>query len=165
MSDINPIRPTDADARALAQSLIATARFGALGVLDPDTAAPAVTRIAVATDPMGQPLTLISSLSAHTRALRADPRCSLLLGEPGPKGDALTHPRISLSCNAAFTEHASSDYPALRAHYLAQHPKAQLYIDFADFAFAHFAVTAAALNGGFGKAFQLTPDDLIPSGP
>lgn len=162
MSDINPIRPTDADARALAQSLIAKARFGALGVLDPDTSAPAVTRIAVATDPEGHPLSLISSLSAHTRALRADPRCSLLLGEPGPKGDALTDPRISLTCHAAFTEHASPNFASLRAFYLAQHPKAKLYIDFTDFVFVRFAVTQAALNGGFGKAFMLTPDDLKP---
>jgi putative heme iron utilization protein len=64
---IDPVRPTDDDARALARSLIEGARFGALGVTDPDTAHPMVTRIAVVPGPDGAPLTLISSLSSHTQ--------------------------------------------------------------------------------------------------
>lgn len=157
---IDPIRDTDDEARALGRSLLATARFGALGVRAPDSGAPQVTRIAVAQAPDGQPLTLISALSSHTVALRADPVCSLLLGEPGPKGDPLTHPRITLACRADFTEHGTADYARLRDHYLRTHPKAQLYIDFTDFAFATLRVEGAALNGGFGKAYALTPADL-----
>lgn len=160
MPEINPIRETDDEARALGRSLIDTARHGALGVRRPDTGLPEVTRVGVATTPDGQPLTLVSALSSHTVALRADPACSLLVGEPGPRGDPLTHPRITLSCEAAFTEHGTDAYAALRAHYLTIHPKAQLYIDFTDFAFATLTVRSAALNGGFGKAFHLTPADL-----
>jgi hypothetical protein len=52
---IDPVRPTDDDARALARSLIEGARFGALGVTDPDTAAPMVTRIAVVPDRTAHP--------------------------------------------------------------------------------------------------------------
>ncbi len=160
MPEINPIRETDDEARALGRSLIDTARHGALGVRRPDTGLPEVTRVAVATTPDGQPLTLVSALSSHTVALRADPACSLLVGEPGPRGDPLTHPRLTLACEAAFTEHGTDTYAALRAHYLTIHPKAQLYIDFTDFAFATLRVRSAALNGGFGKAFHLTPTDL-----
>lgn len=156
----NPIRPTDDEARNLARDLVRSARFGALGALDPDTGDPVVTRIAVGLDPEGQPLTLISELSQHTKALSQTPRCSLLLGEPGPKGDPLTHPRITLQATASFTRHESEDYAVLRDHYLTTHPKAQLYIDFADFHFALFNVQSAALNGGFGKAYNLTPADL-----
>lgn len=157
---IDPIRATDDDARALARSLIAEARHGALGVLDPGTGAPVVTRIAVGTAPDGRPLTLVSDLSQHTAALRKDARAALLLGEPGPRGDPLTHPRITLQVRAEFVEHGTPAYARLRDHYLTTHPKAQLYIDFTDFHFALFAVTGAALNGGFGKAFSLTPADL-----
>ncbi|MEL6517405.1 MAG: pyridoxamine 5'-phosphate oxidase family protein [Pseudomonadota bacterium] len=160
MPQTSPIRPTDDDARALARALIDSARFGALGVQDPETGAPMVTRVAAATTPDGAPLTLISDLSTHTTALRANPICSLLLGEPGGKGDPLTHPRITLQCRAAFLRHGQPGHADLRAHYLSQQPKAQLYIDFADFSFAIFTVTAAHLNGGFGKAFILTPQDL-----
>lgn len=154
----DPIRPTDDEARALAQCLIAKARFGALGVTDPETAAPMVTRIAVVPGPDGVPLTLISSLSSHTAALDADPACSLLLGEPGPRGDPLTHPRLTLQAVAE-----AQDKTALKAHYLGLYPKAQLYYDFGDFRLVRLSPVAAFLNGGFGKAYRLTPDDLRPA--
>lgn len=155
-----PIRPTDDAARHLGRTLIDGAVFGALAVLHPDTGLPHVTRIAVAPGPCGQPVTLISELSLHTRALLADPRASLLLGEPGPRGDPLTHPRITLLVVAEFLRNGTPDHAAMRSHYLRHQPKAKLYVDFADFAFARLRVQGAALNGGFGKAFDLTPADL-----
>lgn len=160
------IRPTDDEARALARHLIDTARYGAIGVLDPDTGAPSVTRIAISTDARGVPITLISDLSLHTKALRANATCSLLVGEPGAKGDPLTHPRLSITAEAAFVDRASDDHSGLRARYLQQNPKSKLYIDFTDFSFVRFQSVSAALNGGFGKAFALTADDLAyaPSG-
>ncbi|MEL6645152.1 MAG: pyridoxamine 5-phosphate oxidase [Pseudomonadota bacterium] len=168
MPEKSPIRPTNDEARTLARTLIDAARFAALGVLDPGSQTPMVTRIAMATTPEGAPLTLVSDLSHHTTALVADPRCSILVGEPGDKGDALTYPRLTLQCRAQFIRHGTPEHPTLRAHYLGLHPKAKLYIDFADFSFAVFAVSAAHLNGGFGKAFILTPEDLgldqAPSG-
>lgn len=160
MAKPTPIRPTDDDARTLGRALIDTAHFGALGVRDPETGAPLVSRIAVGTDGAGHPITLISDLSHHTRALTADPVCSLLVGEPGDRGDPLTHPRITLQCEAAFIDRASDTHASLRARYLAHQPKAQLYIDFGDFRFVRLQITGAHLNGGFGKAFVLTPDDL-----
>lgn len=156
----DPIRPTDDDARKLAQDLIREARFAALGALQPETGAPLVTRVAFGTDRDGTPVTLISDLSHHTRALRSAPACSLLVGEPGPKGDPLTHPRLTLQCSASFVAHGDPAYREIAAHYLTSHPKAKLYIGFGDFSFVRFAVTEAYLNGGFGKAFVLTPGDL-----
>ena len=152
----NPIRPTDDDARALARSLIDTARFAALAVLDPTSDAPAVTRIALVPGPDGLPLSLISTLSSHTTALAATHACSLLIGEPGAKGDPLTHPRLTLQAIAE-----TADKAALRDHYLSLYPKAQLYFDFTDFKLTRFAPTGALLNGGFGKAFHLSADDLL----
>ena len=157
----SPIRPTDAEARDLARALIAGARFGALGVVHPDSGLPHVTRIAVAADPEGAPLTLISSLSLHTRALRAEPRASLLVGEPGPRGDPLTHPRLTLEVTAGFVP-PGPEHAQLRAVWLQRHPKAKLYVDFGDFGFVRLTPTGAALNGGFGKAYALTAADLWP---
>ncbi|MEO0992151.1 MAG: pyridoxamine 5-phosphate oxidase, partial [Pseudomonadota bacterium] len=93
--------------------------------------------------------------------LKACARCSLLVGEPGEKGDPLTHPRLTLIADARFVPHGDAAFRPLRDHYLTTHPKAKLYIDFADFSFALFDVTAAHLNGGFGKAYQLQPADLF----
>lgn len=160
MPEINPIRETTDEARDLGKSLISGARFGAIGVIDPDTQMPMVTRIAIGQTPDGTPLTLISDLSSHTKALKADPRCSLLVGEPEEKGDPLTHPRLTLQCRADFIAHSDPAYKEMRDHYLTTHPKAKLYIDFADFSFALFTIQQAHLNGGFGKAFHLTPEDL-----
>lgn len=151
----DPIRPTDAEARSMARDLIAQARFAALGVIDPETGGPMVTRVAMVPGPDGVPLTLISTLSAHTAALKADPRCSLLIGEPGDRGDPLTHPRLTLQARAE-----PADKAALKAHYLGLYPKATLYYDFGDFGLFRFAPLAGHLNGGFGKAYRLTPDDL-----
>jgi len=138
---------------------MAEARFAALAVVM-ETGAPLVTRVAFGLDPDGGPISLISSLSTHTQALLGNPACSLLVGEPGEKGDPLTHPRLSLICRASFLRHGDDGYDALAAHYLRDHPKAKLYISFSDFAFARFEVSAGHLNGGFGKAFHLKASDL-----
>ena len=151
----DPIRPTDDEARSMARGLIANARFAALGVIDPETRAPMVTRIALVPGPDGVPLTLISDLSSHTAALRANPACSLLIGEPGGKGDPLTHPRLTLQARAE-----QADKAALKGHYLTLYPKAQLYYDFGDFGLVRFAPIAGLLNGGFGRAYRLSPADL-----
>ena len=156
---INPYRPTDDRARALARNLITTARFGALAVRDPGNGNPMVTRIAVVPGPDLAPVTLLSDLSGHSAALAVYPVCSLLLGEPGAKGDPLTHPRITLQCVAE-----AADKQALKTHYLRHYPKAQLYYNFGDFRMMRFQVTTAFLNGGFGTAYRLTPDDLIQQG-
>lgn len=163
MSDekIDPIRPTDDNARALAKSLIAEARYGAIAVSDPETGMPMVSRVAVVPGPDGMPLSLVSDLSHHTKALQADPVCSLMVGEPGPTGDPLTWPRISLMGRAVFTRHGDAAHADLAAHFLRHQPKAKLYIGFADFALMQLQVTGAHLNGGFGKAFVLTPQDLL----
>ncbi|MEO1677883.1 MAG: pyridoxamine 5'-phosphate oxidase family protein [Pseudomonadota bacterium] len=157
---IDPIRQTNDEARALGRKLVTEARFGALGVCEPGTGAPMVTRVAVALASDGRPVTLISDLSSHTQALKADPRCSLLLGEPGQKGDPLTHPRITLQGEVSFLRHGEAGHAETRTAYLLQQPKAQLYIDFADFSFAIVDVHVAHLNGGFGKAYRLNPTDL-----
>lgn len=155
------IRPTNDEARALAHDLMGQARFAALGVIM-GSGTPLVTRVAFGLDPQGCPISLVSALAMHTSALRVNPACSLLIGEPGAKGDPLTHPRLSLTCRANFLNHGEPDHADLAAHYLRDHPKAKLYIGFSDFSFVHFTVSDAYLNGGFGKAFHLTPQDLIP---
>lgn len=157
------IRETDAEAVRLAKTLIRAARFGALAVIEPGSGAPLASRVGVATDIDGAPLILISMLSAHTGALIADPRCSLLLGEPG-KGDPLAHARITLACRALRLERGSPDQIRAERRYLNRNPKAKLYAGLGDFSFFRLEPGGASLNGGFGKAYLLHRDDLITSG-
>lgn len=157
----DPVQPADPQARALAQTLL-TARHVALAWADPETGHPSISRIAFGLCPKGQPMTLISGLAPHLAALKADPRCSVMLGEVGDKGDPLTHPRLMIRARASFVASDDPARPTLRDHWLKGHPKAALYIDFADFAFVRLNPESALLNGGFARAFRLTPEDLRP---
>jgi putative heme iron utilization protein len=161
----DPVQPADAAACAQARDLLAGARFGALAFTDAETGTPGISRIALGLDAAGGPVTLISSLSAHHAALRQNPLAALMVGEPGPKGDPLTHPRLMIRVEARFVDRAGADHAALRDGWLATHPKAKLYVDFGDFGFVRLVPLSAFLNGGFGRAVRLAPDDLTPRRP
>lgn len=161
---VKTIRDTDEDARRLARCLIRGARFAAIGVKEPDTGYPFASRVLTGTDTDGAPVILVSGLSIHTAALIADPRASLLFGEPG-KGDPLAHPRITLRCRALHIKRDDQRHERLRARFVARHPKAALYVDFPDFRFFRMVPLSASLNGGFGKAYALEAEDLTISSP
>ena len=158
------IRETDAEAIRLAKMLLRTARHGALAVIEPETGAPLVSRVGVAPDTDGAPLILVSALSAHTGAILADPRCSLLLGDPG-RGDPLAHPRLTLVCRAARLKRGTPEHERAERRYLNRNPKAKLYAGLGDFSIFRLEPERASLNGGFGKAYLLDRDDLLTGGP
>jgi putative heme iron utilization protein len=147
-----------------AKTLIRTARSAALATIEPGTGWPLATRVGMSTDMDGTPIILISKLAAHTPALLADPRCTLLVGYPG-RGDPLAHPRISIACEARQVERDSDEHTRLDHRYLCHQQKAQLYSGLGDFRYFRLEVRHAALNGGFGKAFDLTGADLINANP
>lgn len=157
------IRETDAEAIRLARTLVRTARYGALAVLEPQTGMPLASRVGVASDIDGSPLILVSGLAAHTQALLADPRCSLLVGEPG-KGDALAYPRMTVMCRSERLERGSPDHARAERRYLNRNPKAKLYAGLGDFSIFRLAPQRASLNGGFGKAYLLQRGDLVLDG-
>ena len=152
----DPTPPADAAEIAAAQGFLQLAH-GALSYIGGD-GFPGIGRIAFGRDAAGIPLTLISALAPHYAGLRAYPECALLLGEPGPKGDPLTHPRLMLRARASFATPA--ERPALREIWLSAHPKAKLYVDFADFSFVRLLPVGALLNAGFGKARRVLAEDL-----
>lgn len=156
----DPFLPVDDEARGLAKKLMRTARSGALATNEPESGMPFASLVQVGTDLDGSPVILTSQLSVHTRLLEADPRCSLLLSSIG-KGDPLAHPRLTLLAKAQRLERESVETQPIRRRYLLQHPKAELYVDFPDFAFWRLEVASGSLNGGFGRAYRMAKDDLI----
>ena len=158
------LRETDDEARRLARILLRSARSCALAVIEPESGAPFASRTLTGTDTDGTPVILVSALSVHTQALRRDPRASLLAGEPG-KGDPLAHPRLTVIAEAEEVSRDSAAHAGLRERFVRRHPKAKLYVDFPDFAFFRLVPLRAHLNGGFGKAFVLTADDLLIRSP
>ena len=143
------------DAVGLARTLLRSIRSGALATIDTADGTPFASLVTIATDIDGTPLMLLSRLSAHTRNLLADPRCSLLFSQGG-KGDPLAHPRLTVTGRAAQTQEVRA-----RERFLARHPKAKLYADFPDFGFFALAPQAGHLNGGFAKAATLTAAELL----
>ncbi|GHB31234.1 pyridoxamine 5'-phosphate oxidase-like FMN-binding protein [Pseudovibrio japonicus] len=157
---IDPIRETTDEARSLAKMLIRSARFASLAVLEPGRGYPIVSRVGVAADVIGAPFMLASSLSNHSQCLEQDQRVSLLIGEPG-KGDPLAHPRLTVI--GRFERLSKGDHRCteLRSRYLMRHPKAKLYVDFADFEWYRLNVERVNMNGGFGKAYLLSAEDVL----
>jgi len=140
------------DHRTLIRNLIAAATHATLATLAPD-GAPFATLVAIARDEAMAPIIITSHLSSHTAHLEADPRVSLLISAIG-KGDPLAHPRLTLTGRADAAHTGDAGYDALRRLYLAQNPKAQLYVDLPGFWFWRIAPEKAFLNGGFGKAWN-----------
>ncbi|WP_183741849.1 pyridoxamine 5'-phosphate oxidase family protein [Rhizobium sp. BK196] len=154
------LRKTDDEARKLARTLLRSARYAALAVLDPETGFPFASRVLLGTDIDGVPVILVSALSTHTKALAADARASLLTGEPG-KGDPLAYPRLTTQCRAEQVERDTPLHARIRTRFLSRHAKAALYIDFSDFRFFRLIPQSASLNGGFGRAYVLNGSDLV----
>lgn len=154
------LQTATAETIAKLRTIVARADHGALATLSPDDGAPLCTRVGLATLADGTPVIFVSALAAHTPALFADPRCSLLLGDVG-RGDPLAHPRATLKCRAAPL---APDDP-LRAEaltrYLATHPKAKLYAGLPDFIFFALHPVSVAFNGGFGKAYAIEGSAIL----
>ncbi|MCA9716224.1 MAG: DUF2470 domain-containing protein [Myxococcales bacterium] len=94
------------------------------------------------------PVFLISELAEHTQNLRADPRASLLVAEPG-EGDALARARVTLvgECRPL----AGDARERARAAFLARHPGAAYYADFKDFHLWRLDVDDVRYIGGYGR--------------
>jgi putative heme iron utilization protein len=102
-------------------------------------------------------LLLLSNLSEHTRHLRAEPRCSVLVTGAAEGAIPQTAPRVTIT---GISEIA--DDPRLKARYLAVHPYASLYADFGDFHVWCIRPIAALFVGGFARAIRLRQADLAP---
>ena len=102
-------------------------------------------------------LMLLSELSAHTRQLRREPRCSVMVTGAAAGENPQTAPRVSITGLAEIDPD-----PALKARWLAVHPYGALYADFADFALWRVRPMGAMFVGGFARAARLRQADLTP---
>lgn len=150
------MQPTaDFDPKASAKKLMREARSGALATLMAGSGDPYCSLVNVATAVDGTPLLLISRLAVHTKNALADPRASLMLDER-KEGDPLQGARVMLMGTVQKTES-----PDARRRYLAYQPEAEMFADFADFAFYELKLKGAHLVAGFGRIVDLTPADLL----
>lgn len=139
-----------------ARALLADARIATLGTLTAE-GAPFASLVTVAPDENGAPLMLLSRLAVHTQNLARDLRASLLVAEEAGPGDPLTYARLTL---VGDVRALGKDADA-KARFLAHHPDAASYADFADFGFFRFEIAGAHLVAGFGRINDLGPAELL----
>ena len=138
-----------------ARRLLRAARVGTLA-----TAAggqPSASLVTPACAPDLTILLLLSELAEHTRHLRADPRCSVLVTGTPQAANPQTSPRVAVNGSAEPIVDAG-----LKARYLLLHPYAALYADFADFSLWRVRPSALLYVGGFARAARLRPDQVTP---
>jgi len=96
---------------------------------------------------------LFSSLSTHSKNLRANDQASLLV--TGGEGD-LSDARLTLQGHVRqIPENQSS---AAKAKYLEVHPAASQWANFGDFSMMELSPVACYFVGGFGKMGWIKPD-------
>lgn len=102
-------------------------------------------------------LLLLSELSEHTRHLRMDPRCSLLVCGVAEGVNPQTAPRVSVT---GIAERVADS--ALKQRFLNVHPYAASYAGFGDFALWRLRPMGGLYVGGFARAARLRAADLAP---
>lgn len=139
-----------------ARELIRRGVKGSLATIDKNTGYPYASLITLATEADGTPLFLISTLARHTRNIVADSRASILFDGTDGFGDPLEGGRISIFGRAETIKENKA-----RARFIARHPSAETYADFADFEFYRLRLEGAHFVGGFGRIHDLQPGELL----
>jgi hypothetical protein len=153
------MQPTaDFDPSKVTRSLLRCRRQGALASLMAGTGDPYCSLVNLASHPDGTPILLISRLALHTRNILADSRVSLMLDERVP-GDPLEGARIMLQGRAEPV--GKEELELVRRRYLAAHPSAEGFVDFADFSFFRIVPSGAHLVAGFGRILDLKPEQFL----
>jgi putative heme iron utilization protein len=150
--------PTKTETAADARSHVRRSTKASLATIDARNGYPYASLVIMATDSAGAPTLLISNLARHTANLVNDARASVLVDGTGALADPLQGARLTLWGRA---EKAPEE--AVRRRYLARHSEAKLFADFPDFGFWRLAVEGAHYIGGFGRIFDLAPDELLVS--
>ncbi len=147
MSEVSPA--------LIARHLLRAARVATLATQH--AGQPFASLVTPAMSPDGSVLLLLSALSAHTRHLRAEPRCALLATGHAADANPQTTPRVTLTGTAA-----PEPDPAWRAYWLARHPYAAGYAAFTDFSVWRITAVSGHLVAGFAQAHTLSQADLSP---
>jgi hypothetical protein len=140
------------EAAAQLRQLLHQRSVAALGTVH--AGAPYVSMVPYAIAPDASGLVIhVSSLSSHTKHMRADPRVSLLvMQEEGGGTSALALPRASIQGTALEVAPDSPELPGLRAAYLERFPEASEMFGFTDFSLFRIQPESVRFVAGFAQA-------------
>ncbi len=113
-------------------------------------------------DPMRLYL-LVSELSSHTGALRAHPRCALMVNALPSATDphsnhALT--RVTMDVMASFLTRDEAQERGVTAQWRKKYAIADTLLGLSDFHFVELRPLRATFIEGFGRAFECSGDNL-----
>jgi putative heme iron utilization protein len=116
-----------------------------------------------AVDEQGRPMFLISSMAMHTKNLKEEPRCTLLVQRASAGGSPLGSARISVMGKAALIP--EDQHETARATYLARHPESKQWAGFGDFALYRLEVVDVYFVGGFGVMGWISAAEYTHASP
>lgn len=147
--------------KQLLESLLTDGRVAALAVsLD---GAPFASLVPFAmTQDFGSALIHASGLAQHSAGLTAGAPFSLLVHEPDtePETNPAQLARATLLGSVEPLARDSDAYNQARDRYLAKFPKSQITFQLGDFTLYALTVESCRLVAGFGKAFDVSLDEL-----
>jgi hypothetical protein len=117
---------------------------------------PYASLVLLACDHDAAPLLLMSNLAEHSKNIAADARVALLVDGTAGRVDPLTGPRVTILGRVEQT-----DDPRLKARFVARHPSAALYADFADFHLYRVTVARAHFVAGFGRIHWIEAPEFV----
>ncbi len=151
----NPDAVPGDDPALEARRLLRAARGGTLATSV--SGQPFASLVTPATAPDASVLLLLSDLSEHTRHLRAEPRCALLVAGAADGPNPQTAPRLTVTGVAELDPD-----PALHARWVALHPYAAFYAGFGDFHLWRLRPRGGLFVAGFARAHRLREAQLTP---
>jgi len=99
----------------------------------------------------------------HTQNLKADPRCSLFVGQAPADGDPLGASRATIIGDAEPV--IESEVGSVREIYLARHENSRYWVDFSDFGFFRLQPIDLYYVGGFGVMGWVEAKDYENASP
>jgi heme oxygenase (biliverdin-IX-beta and delta-forming) len=104
----------------------------------------------------------VSRLGKHTTDMESDPRVSLLITETDDRClDPQTLARVSIRGTAEILPRNEPTYAQAKQNYLERFPEAEQLFSLGDFNLWKITPKGVRYVAGFGRAFNLVPEDLI----
>lgn len=103
-----------------------------------------------------------SRMSRHSQGLATGARVGILLHEQdGPDKDPLQIKRATFECRVQPYERQSEDWVAARDVFLQRFPDSRITFRLGDFTLYRLQFERGLYVGGFGRAVDVEPDDIV----
>jgi hypothetical protein len=98
-------------------------------------------------DSKGNPVIFVSDMALHTKNLKKDPKCSLMIAKLS-KDDIFNSARITFV--GKMVKVPDKELDVIRKIYLEKYPAAKNFVELEDFAFYRLEIDKIYWVGGFG---------------